>query len=138
MWNARVLVLETQSQVEAEMAAIGVDPLGARIMAPKSIHRMVKVENLKTAAANILKAEMLAKGGEAAIAWNSVVASADTTDVLLIGTARQFRRLLQRLRAQPLKLRALATEIRTALDRFDAVPAPLNCGSSQFTWGRRT
>lgn len=138
MWNPRVLALETQAQVEAEMAAIGVDPLGARIMAPKSQFRVVKIEGLRTAAASIVKQEMLAKGGEAALSWSSVVGAGDTTDVLLMGTLRQFRRLVQRLRMQPLKLRSLGDEIRQAIDRFDGVPTPLVVGDTTLEWGQRT
>jgi len=138
VWNPRVLALQSQAQIEAEMAAIGVDPLGARIMLPKSAFRAVKVEGLRSNAANIVKQEMLAKGGEAAIAWSSCIASGDTTDVLLLGTLRQFRQMILRLRLQPLGLRPLADELKRALERFDAVPRPITCGGKTFAWGSRT
>lgn len=138
MWNPRVLVLGTPAHLEAEMAAIGVDPLGASIMIPKGIFRAVKIEGLRTAAANILKQEMLGKGGEAAIAWSSCVSSGDTTDVLLLGTLQQYRQLIRRLRLQPFKLRTLASELRLALDRFDATPKSTTCRGTTFEWGKRT
>ncbi len=138
MWNPRVLVLDSQAQVAAEMAAIGVDPIGARIMIPKAIFRAVKIEGLSTPAANLVKQEMLSKGGEAAIAWSSCVASGERTDVLLLGTLRQYRRLIHRLRMQPFKLRGLADELRRALQHYDAVPPPTVCGNTTFEWGRRT
>jgi dihydropteroate synthase len=138
MWNPRILLLESKEQVEAEMAAIGVDPIGVKIMLPKSVFRAVKVEGLRTAAANIIKQEMLSKGGEAAMAWSGSMSSSETTDILLLGTLNHYRRLVQRLRLQPFGLRGLADEIRWALDGFDAIPAPIQCGPLNLEWAQKT
>nr|HID12540.1 hypothetical protein [Anaerolineae bacterium] len=49
------------------MEKIGADPRGVEIMASKGILRAIKLEGVGYAAANILKQEMLAKGGEAVL-----------------------------------------------------------------------
>lgn len=138
MWNPRILTLESPAQVEAEMAAIGVDPIGARIMVPKAVFRAVKIEGVGTAAANIIKQQMLSKGGEAALNRSSCLSTGESTDVLLLGTMRQYRLLIARLRMQPFGLRRLADAIREALTSFDAPPRPTRCGSVTFDWGSRT
>ena len=138
MWNPRVLVLESAGQVEAEMAAVGVDPIGARIMIPKAIFRAVKIEGVRTAAANIIKQEMLSKGGEAALSWSSCISTGEATDILLLGTMRQYRLLIARLRMQPFGLRGLADSLREALARFDAPLKPTVCGNLTLEWGSRT
>jgi len=138
VWNPRVLILESAAQVEAEMAAVGVDPIGARIMTPKAIFRAVKIEGVRTAAANIIKQEMLSKGGEAALSWSSCLSTGEGTDILLLGTMRQYRLLIARLRMQPFGLRALADALRDALARFDAPLKPTVCGNLTLDWGSRT
>lgn len=137
-WNPRILLLETKEQLEAEMASIGVDPIGATIMLPKGLFRTIKIEGVQAAAASIIKHQMLSKGGEAAMAWTSSVASGESTDILLMGTLNHYRRLIQRLRQQPFGLPNLAEQIREALDSFDAVPNPIQCGTSTLTWAERT
>ncbi|MHB1413618.1 MAG: dihydropteroate synthase [Chloroflexota bacterium] len=138
MWNPRVLVIDSPGQLEAEMAAVGVDPIGAEIMLPKGVFRAVKIEGLRTPAANIIKQEMLAKGGEAATSWSSVVSTGETTDVLLLGTLRQYRRLISRLGMQPFGLRSLAEALKEAIERFDSVPRSTLCGGLTLEWGKRT
>ncbi|MHB1131266.1 MAG: dihydropteroate synthase [Chloroflexota bacterium] len=138
MHNPRVLVLSSTSHIEAEMASIGVDPIGASIMLPKASFRLLKIEGLRTAAANIVKLEMLAKGGEAALSWSSSVASGETTGVLMLGTLRHYQRLVERLAMLPFGLRGLADEITQALDNWDGTPSPTPCGGTTFTWGART
>ncbi|MCL4466683.1 MAG: dihydropteroate synthase [Chloroflexi bacterium] len=138
MWNARVLSLTSRAQVEAEMAAVGVDPLGVRIMLPKALFRVVKVEGLPTNAANIVKQEMLAKGGEAALSWAGSLSASAKTDVLLMGTARHFARLVARLRMHPFGLRDLADELREALDQYESPLPPSVWRGTTFTWGSRT
>jgi dihydropteroate synthase len=66
-FNVRVLNLNTPDKIRTEIEKIGADPRGVEIMTPKSSFRTVKLEGVNFAAANIIKQEMLSKGGEAAI-----------------------------------------------------------------------
>ena len=68
-FNLRLLSAATPGELAHELAAINVSPEGIKIMAPKGDFLLVKAEGLSPQAANILKQEMLAKGGEVAVSW---------------------------------------------------------------------
>ena len=100
--NLRILCLSAPEDLRAEMEKIECDSRGIDIMLPKGLFRAVKLERVRFAAANILKQEMLAKGGEAVLCGKIYFGGEQTSDVLLLGTQRQYRRLLAKLRMQPL------------------------------------
>ena len=61
------LNIDTLEQAKEELAKVGASPVSVNIMAPKAVFRVVKVTGVTATAANILKQEMLSKGGEAAV-----------------------------------------------------------------------
>ena len=138
--NLRVLTLSTARDLRAEMEKIGCDPRGIDIMMPKGVFRAVKMEGVKFAAANILKQEMLAKGGEAVLCGDIYLGGKQLSDVLLLGTELQYRRLLAKLRMQPLpSLQQIRHELRTVLDNVERKSlSPLLIGDRAFEWGTRT
>ncbi|MCX8033157.1 MAG: dihydropteroate synthase [Thermoleophilia bacterium] len=96
---------------------------GINIMEKKSVFRAVRVRDLELRAANILKQEMLARGGEAAISREVFEWRGEKADCIITGTLAQFERLIEKLKLQPFGLRALASSIQAALDNYDkAVP----------------
>jgi len=100
---------------EKEIAKVGASPISIKIMAPKAVFRIIKVFGLKPAAANILKQEMLSKGGEAAVGCQVVNCKQESTDVILMGTLAQYREVLQTLKIQPAGLSDLAAELEKLL-----------------------
>jgi dihydropteroate synthase len=138
--NVRILNLDTRAKILAEMEKIGCSPPGMEIMAPKAAFRTVKVEGLNFPAANIIKQEMLAHGGEVATS-RAVYATKETdSDVLILGTLRHFQDLIRKLRLQPFKsLVRLASELEQALARYSGDELqPLHIGGRLFVWGERT
>ncbi len=121
----RLLHVETEVEARREILSVGADPIGAERMAAKMIRRLVKLSRVACRAANILKQEMLAVGGDAAVARGSVACSIPETDVILIGSLKQLRQLADRLSCQPFGLRELAAELQGLLDRLDQIPAYL-------------
>jgi dihydropteroate synthase len=65
--NVRVLTITDTAAAEREMASIGCDPYGISVMAPKAVMRTVLLEGVDNRAANLVKQEMLALGGDAAV-----------------------------------------------------------------------
>ena len=63
-YNLRLLSLSTPGELLEELEAINVSPEGIKIMEPKGDFILVKAEGVSPQAANILKQEMLAKGGK--------------------------------------------------------------------------
>lgn len=114
--EVRVLALASLAEVQAEMRALGVHPAGAAIMAPKGVFRLLKVRGVDPRAANIVKQEMLARGGDAALPASVAGFSLAPTDLLLAGTLSQYAELFEKLRRQPwFGLPRLAEEMARAL-----------------------
>ncbi|HPX62078.1 MAG TPA: dihydropteroate synthase [Deltaproteobacteria bacterium] len=108
---ARTLLIRSPFEARQELQRIGVDPAGIARMSPKMEHYCLKLCGLQCRQANIVKQEMLALGGDAAVARGTVACSIESTDAILIGTAKQLHRLCIKLRRQPFGLAGLAAEI---------------------------
>ncbi len=111
----RPLVLHSTAEARRELERIGVDPAGIVRMLPKLELLPVLVPQIRAAAANILKQELLSLGGDAAVARGTVSCSVATTDVMLIGTRRQLHDLCGKLAGQPFSLPALGTQLQELL-----------------------
>lgn len=128
-FQARVLHIASALDAERELRRINVDNGGVGMMAAKMLTRCVKFYGLQCRQANILKQEMLALGGDAAVARGTVACSIDHTDVILIGTDKQLHKLCTKLAPQPFGLPALAAELNRILSH--AVPSPQSWKTAQ-------
>lgn len=139
-FNVRILDLHTPDEIRAEMEKVGASVPGMKIMMPKASFRVIKVEGLNFAAANIIKQEMLARGGEAVISHQVYSTKDVDSDVLLLGTERHHQDLLRKLRVQPFKsLGAIASEVEQALVRHAGEElGSLTIAGRAFDWGDRT
>lgn len=139
-FNVRILSLDAPERIEEQMERIGASPPGIKIMAPKAAFRAVKLEGLNFAAANIVKQEMLSRGGEVVTSRSVYSFKESDSDVLLLGTLRHYEELIAKLRMQPFKsLVAMASELEQALAWYagDEVQ-PLKIGERAFEWGTKT
>ncbi|HOG45877.1 MAG TPA: dihydropteroate synthase [Anaerolineae bacterium] len=137
-FNTRSLSRLDAGSLAAEMAAIDVDAPGVRIMVPKGRFHAVRLDGVPYAAASILKQEMLSKGGEAAVGRNIYKGQGGKSGVLLLGTEAQYRRLIPKLRQQPMRsLHTIAGELE-ALLAGPSLPPPLTVGPLTCRWGERT
>jgi len=108
------------------------------IMKTKALSRLVRLEEVPTTAANILKQEMLAADGEAATSIGSISGQIDKTDVLLMGTLTCYRRLLRKLERQPYGLAEIAAELEEVLNAYATEEFVLQCGRYTLNLGKRT
>ncbi len=137
--NVRVVEINDCSEARPAIKEVGADATGIKWMAPKAVHRVLKVEGLPLRAAVILKQEMLSRGGEAAISREAGGLRAERTDVLLMGTLRQYEEVCKKLHMQPFGLSGLADEIKTVLDNLERrKPFTLRCRDLSLTIGERT
>ncbi len=120
--NPRIRLVRDEKDAASELQKIGTGPQGVEIMKAKAVYRIIKIDDLDMRAANILKQEILSRGGEAAVSYNAVGFKGKYTDVLLMGTLRHYLELIPRLREQPFGLRKLAGEIQLILKNFDGKP----------------
>lgn len=121
--NARVLRLATDDEIAAEMARVNADEAGIRHMLPKSRHYLVKLEHVRRPIVHILKETFLSNGGEAVVNRDLITAKVEHSDVILIGTRKQFQRALLALREQGFGCDALAAEVEAAIRHFDGTPS---------------
>lgn len=117
MANFAIQIVRPTNLAEAreEISKVGADPAGVQRMAAKAVHFCIRVPGLKTVACNILKQEMLSLGGDAAVHKHVVDAGVEYSDVLLMGTVKQYRLLIPKLKAQPFGLARLAEDIAEIL-----------------------
>lgn len=101
-------------RIKHELARIGVDSYALN-MVKKGVSLNILVRDIKPPAANILKQESIASGMDAAVKRGAVSCSIDKTDVLLMGNAATFERLIKRLSAQVFGLKELAKELKIFL-----------------------
>lgn len=93
---------EHADEARQALESMGIDPEGARRLAYKAILRPVVVRGVKGGAANLLKQEMLARGGDTAVPSRAVMHPEELVDVCLLGTLQDYRSLLRYLRATPM------------------------------------
>ena len=117
-----MLVLPTPGHAAHELQRIAVDPYGIAEMVPKMRTLCIQLPQLECRQANVLKQEMLSLGGDAAVARGTVACSIIKTDCILIGTAKQIKRLCRKLTVQPFGLAELAGELDLLLTNIDSVP----------------
>ncbi|MEQ8236593.1 MAG: dihydropteroate synthase [Syntrophomonadaceae bacterium] len=112
------VLVNDQLEARRFLEEIGSTPMGVGFMVPKAVFKCIKLKNIPARAANILKQEMLANGGEAAVGHNAARCEG-TTDMLLMGTLKQYRRLIAKLRLQPFGLKAVAADIKAILANLE-------------------
>jgi len=138
-FNPRVITINNREEAKREIALIGSDEAGQKLMASKGVFRVIKLEGVSTKAANMIKQEMLSKGGEAAVARGVANFSVDKSDVLLMGTLRQYHQLIAKLRLQPFKLDMLADELCRVLTNYEGHQIKeINCPPYHLPFGERT
>src|SRR5690606_12710612 len=103
-FSLRLLSANQPDVVWKEMNRIGVSPEGLDLMIGKGEFLIVKVANISAPAANILKQEMLAKGGEVALGKEMAYLRSEEGEAIIMGTRTQYRRLLELLPRQPFGL----------------------------------
>ncbi|MFX4263538.1 dihydropteroate synthase [Pelotomaculum propionicicum] len=133
------VMVENKEEAYRAVASVGADKSGCAWMAPKAVHRLVMLDGVQPRQANIMKQEMLGKGGEAAVARGVVDNSVPETRVLLMGTLKQYEAFLAKLKSQPFGLPALADRIRGVLDGQEGfTPYALDCRGRTIILGERT
>ncbi|WP_425060840.1 hypothetical protein SCACP_15940 [Sporomusa carbonis] len=121
-YNLRVIEIKNQEQARKELAKINCDTAGAGIMSGKAVYKTIKIENIMSKAALILKQTFLSKGGEASVTRGTADLSAEYTDVLLCGSLKHFKQAIPQLKVQPWGLAKLAEELEAVIAADEKFP----------------
>ncbi|WP_405379961.1 dihydropteroate synthase [Phascolarctobacterium sp.] len=107
--------------LEQAIASIGAHPASLPIFANKAEILPFKLLQVRTPAANILKQEMLAAGGDAVVPTGCILNADKYVDVLLLGTRKHYALLLKKLEVMGyFGLSKVKAELEQALN-----PAPM-------------
>lgn len=119
------------------MREIKVDPYGIKIMLPKAVSHLVRINSVSNIAANILKQEMLSLGGDVAIARDALTGKVKKTDCLLMANLAQLNRLNHKLNRQPFGLDKLSGDLSRVLDNYQRDSFVLDLGRHRLNLGLR-
>ncbi len=134
-----VIDIDAINDVRKIMQNIKVHPEGIKWMVNKAIFRVIKVNNINNRAANIVKQEMLSIGGEVAVSREILDFKQGCSDILIMGTLKQYSLLSNKLKMQPFGLPELGEEIFESLTNFDAgCRFKLRCGRHLLDLSRKT
>ena len=114
-YEVSLFEVKTPQDAAIAMRKLGATGIGSKVMQDKSIHLILKIRNLITTEALIIKQEMLARGGDAALARDAVSHETEMTDVLVMGTLLQLGRLAGKLERQARSLPLIAEMIRECI-----------------------
>jgi hypothetical protein len=113
--NPRFITIDSLDAARKEIQKIGSDPNSIDIMAPKSIFKVIKLEQMVLQDAIIIKQDMLSLGGEVAIPRDAFELKKSPADILVMGTVTQLRELVGKLQRHYPRIQAIAAELAVLL-----------------------
>ena len=114
-YSIRALDIKNRQEGLSEFDRIGSTLPGQKIMVDKIFPLAIKVKGLKPTAVNILKQEMLARGGDVVTSRDILLEKEGTADVIIEGTYKGFEGLIEKLRMQQFGLKELSGELESFL-----------------------
>jgi dihydropteroate synthase len=111
----RIIRIETLQDAKKEIQKIGSDTNSIDIMAPKAVLKVIKLENVILQDAIIIKQDMLSVGGEVAVPRNTFELHDKTGDILIMGTIKQIKDLIDKLDRHYTRLKNIARELSQLL-----------------------
>jgi dihydropteroate synthase len=108
------ITINSETDAYRIMISLGVSPAGARIMAPKSVYSVFKIEGIKSWEANIIKQHLLSLGSDAAVERAALVKDIETA-ILIFASRNQLIQLCKKLNTQPFSLKEVSKKINAYL-----------------------
>lgn len=102
--------------IENELADIGFDTAYQTRISEKFRHENLRIYNLTTAQANILKQTALIFGADCAVNKYVVTGTVEQSDAILCGSYSQLNKIAMKLACQPFKLALLSADILKFLE----------------------
>ncbi|KAB2953081.1 dihydropteroate synthase [Heliorestis acidaminivorans] len=139
MGPVQIIQIKERQKIAELVQETGCDPAGTALMVPKAVHYLIRISDVPAKAANLLKQEMLAKGGDCAVSRCTCSLEVEKTTALLMGTEKQYKALLQKLKMQPFGLVLLGEEIAKAMKQYEQKRVrKLSCRGKEISVGERS
>ncbi len=110
-YKIRKLNLKTKKQGLEEFGKIGASLPGQHIMVNKISPLALKVKDVDVRAANILKQEMLSRGGDVVTSRQSLIKSEGLVNIIILGTEKAILSLTDKIKMQPFGLKELSEQL---------------------------
>ncbi len=110
-YTIRKLNIKTKKQGLEEFDKIGASLPGQHIMVNKIFPFALKVKDVDVRAANILKQEMLSRGGDVVTSRQSLIKSEGFADIIILGTEKAILSLIDKIKMQPFGLKELSDQL---------------------------
>lgn len=133
----QIELINSTNEAACLFDSIGVDKTGIDIMKDKALFFCIKIKSLTIPQASVIKQEMLSLGGDAANARGTITSSIKATDVLLMGTKKQYGKLSKKLKLHPFGLPTLSDAITNAISNFSGNPKPLKIKGFNLNFKKR-
>ncbi|MGO5074927.1 dihydropteroate synthase [Clostridium sporogenes] len=112
-----------------ELSKIGVHDGSINIFMNKNSITPLKIFNVLAPAANIIKQELMALGGDCAINKYCVNCKVETSDIILLGTDRQYKKLLLKLKCMTFfRIQEIAAELENYIKNHKEIKTILKDG----------
>lgn len=123
-FKIRALDIKTRPEGMKECKKIGATPAGSRIMIEKIFPISLKIRGINPLGANILKQEMLSRGGDVVTSRNTLIEAGSRaeikgkSDIIIQGTVKTIESLTDKIKEQPFGLKELSRELKEYLERL--------------------
>lgn len=137
-FRVRILSQARNEEFIGLLKAVGVDAYARDLLIPKMRHLNILLQAIECRMANIIKQEMLSLGGDAAVARGTVACSITATDVVLMGTEKQIRAFVDRIKQQPFGLKFLSAKLEGLLANYRQTDFVLCTNRRKIELGHKT
>jgi len=120
-YKVRALSIRTRKEGLAEFKKIGADAAGCNIMTNKTLPLVLKIKGISMIAANILKQEMLSRGGDVVTSRETLCSTEGKTDVIILATRESIKSLIKKIKMQPFGLKKLSDDLSCYINRLDKI-----------------
>lgn len=134
--NLRPLKPADKAELERELRALSVDESCIEIFLDKFDSFLLKITDIKTPAANILKQTALSNGADVAVHRDVITGKVERSDALFMGTKRQLRRTSLAMSGQPFGLALFEKGVTRLLANLDAPVSSLDLPAGTLSFER--
>lgn len=115
--DAELLEIKNMDDCQKAMLSIGVTSTGSKVMKKKTLIYNILINNISTTEALIIKQEMLARGGDAALPRDAVSHESDKVSLIISGTHLQVERLINKISHQVRELPTIADMLTELMNK---------------------
>lgn len=125
----KIIIELNKNSFPEELKKIDVHEASINIFMNKNKIVPLKIFNVLSPAANIIKQEILTLGGDCAVNKNCVTCKVDLSDIILLGTYRQYKKLIPKLKCMTFfSIDKIANELEIYIKKHSNIKTVLKDG----------